>query len=101
MDLQNTINILDKTKTYINNLRSDNAFNRFLVDAKELATEIDVDAHFPETKTRPRTRKVKRQFDYEASDEPIVDPKEKIFFSNIRRSCKLSRSAFRANKRAQ
>ncbi|CAG9761246.1 unnamed protein product [Ceutorhynchus assimilis] len=56
LDLPNAINILDKTNIYLNNLRSDDSFNRLLVDAKELADAIDVDAHFPEAEARARTQ---------------------------------------------
>lgn len=61
---------------FFKKLRSNSSFNEIIIDAKELAAEIDVEVDV-ESSTRYRVRKRKRNFSYEAPDEPIEDPKEK------------------------
>lgn len=48
-----------------------------IIYAKEIATEIDLEDNFVSTITRLRVKRRKRNFSYEARDEPIKDPKEK------------------------
>ncbi|ENN80215.1 hypothetical protein YQE_03356, partial [Dendroctonus ponderosae] len=50
--------------------RSDQGFNVMVVEAKELASSLDVEPIFKSQET-VRPRKIKRQFDYEGKDEPI------------------------------
>jgi hypothetical protein len=40
-----------------------------------MASEIDVVSVFEQSVGRIKARRVKRQFDYENVDEPIIDPK--------------------------
>ncbi|GBO06907.1 hypothetical protein AVEN_273029-1 [Araneus ventricosus] len=58
------------------NLISDNHFNAILVDAGEMASEIDVDKNL-EPIPRYGVRRRKRQFDSENQNEPIIDAQEK------------------------
>ena len=56
-----------------------------IIDAKELAKEIDLEnTTFPATK-EIRVRKQKRLFNYESPDEPVINPQEnfkiKFFFA--------------------
>lgn len=76
-DLASALDLLQNCKIFFKNLRSDSSFDETIIDAKELATEIDVEANFGSTITRHRVRRIKRNFSYEARDEPIEDPKEK------------------------
>ncbi|XP_067140985.1 uncharacterized protein [Centruroides vittatus] len=69
--------LLQNCKIFLKNLRSDSSFDKIIIDAKELATEIDVESNFGSTITRHHVRRRKRNFLYEAQDEPIKDPKEK------------------------
>ena len=82
-ELCSVIQLLKNTTEFFKKARSDYFFNQVLVDAKELATEIDGETNF-DTLPKHRVRSKKRQFNYECRDEPIVDPKEKykidVFF---------------------
>lgn len=51
-------------------------FKQIIVDATELASEIDGEISF-NTSNKYRVRSKYRQFNYECCDEPIIDPKEK------------------------
>jgi hypothetical protein len=51
-----------------------------------MASKIDVVSVFEQSVGRIKARRVKRQFDYENVDEPIIDPKINFkvnFFNNI------------------
>ncbi|GFS92516.1 DUF4371 domain-containing protein [Trichonephila clavipes] len=70
--------LLRNCKDFINDLRSDGAFAEMLCDAKELADEIDILANFQVTQPRHTARCKKVNFDYEARDDPVEDPKLKF-----------------------
>ncbi|XP_026517719.1 uncharacterized protein LOC113408599, partial [Terrapene carolina triunguis] len=75
-DICDAINQLGETKKFLVGCRSDAAFEKTLVDAGELAEELDVPAL---SEPDPiRIRKKRKQFTYEADDEPIYNPKEKF-----------------------
>lgn len=80
LDLLSVCEVLKKTITYMKNQRSDVSFENLLVDAKELALELEIDANFeiPIQSRSIRKRRVPRQFEYEGCDEPIDDPKQKF-----------------------
>lgn len=83
------LNIVQSTKSleslgsHFRSCRNDKYFQEVLVDAAELAQELEIEAKFC-IETRARPRKKTRQFLYEAQDEPINDPCQKfkveIFF---------------------
>jgi hypothetical protein len=57
-----------------------------LIDAKEIASDLDVGPTFCKEKSIRSRRKKKTRFDYENSDEPMQDPETKFefeFFSCI------------------
>jgi len=67
-------------------LDSDNSFDKYVIEASRLASEIDVVSVFEQSAGRIKARRVKRQFYYENMDEPIIDPKINFkvkFFNNI------------------
>lgn len=70
--------LLKNCTGFFQNLRSDEAFDKILCDAKELADEIDIAANFEFTQPRHRVRRKTVNFDYEAQDDPIEDPKLKF-----------------------
>lgn len=82
-EFNSVIQLLKNTKEFFENSRSDEFFSQVLVDAEKLATEIDSETSF-DTAPKHRVRSIKRQFNYESRDEPIVDPKQKykiaVFF---------------------
>lgn len=85
LDLSEAVKQLNKTETVFRRWRSDEGFLEVLIDAKDLAKEIDLDdTTFPATK-EIRIRKKKRLFDYESPDEPVVNPldnfKTNFFFA--------------------
>lgn len=82
--LQNEkLDIIESTKAlkaiddYFVKIRTDEHFSEILVDAAELAAELEIEAVFTND-IRARPRKKTRQFLYESVDEPILDPKEKF-----------------------
>ncbi|XP_067118864.1 52 kDa repressor of the inhibitor of the protein kinase-like [Centruroides vittatus] len=79
MDLNNAVNLLQSCSKYLENYRS-NGFEKCLVDARELAELVGTE-HF----IQKRIRRIKRQHDYEAIDDDVVDAKQhfKINVFNI------------------
>ncbi|XP_024067329.2 LOW QUALITY PROTEIN: zinc finger MYM-type protein 1-like, partial [Terrapene carolina triunguis] len=75
-DICDDINQLGETKKFLVGRRSNAAFEKTLVDAGELVEELDVPALFEPDPIR--IRKKRKQFTYEADDEPIYNPKEKF-----------------------
>lgn len=82
--LQNEkLDIIESTKAlkaiddYFVKIRTDDHFREILVDAAELAEELEIEAVFTND-IRARPRKKTRQFLYESVDEPILDPQEKF-----------------------
>ncbi|XP_067131588.1 zinc finger MYM-type protein 1-like [Centruroides vittatus] len=75
--LPNIVLILEQTKTYLSNIRSNEGFNDILEEAKKIADDIDCDPSFPPINiVRPRTKK--RLFDYECEDEAPKDPADQF-----------------------
>nr|CAI5833787.1 unnamed protein product [Callosobruchus analis] len=77
-DLSAATEQLHQTKTYLEKSRSDEGFEKMLVDAREVAEDLDIPATFDQISTVTRFRKKKRQFSYEGKDEPIEDPKQRF-----------------------
>ncbi|XP_069615929.1 zinc finger MYM-type protein 1-like [Ranitomeya imitator] len=67
---------LDKTKKYLQSLRSNEEFEKLLVDAREIAEELGIPANFESSSAPKRLKKKTRQFSYEGKDEPIRDEKQ-------------------------
>ncbi|XP_069616009.1 zinc finger MYM-type protein 1-like [Ranitomeya imitator] len=67
---------LDKTKKYLQSLRSDEEFEKLLVDAREIAEELGIPANFESSSAPKRLKKKNRQFSYEGKDELIRDEKQ-------------------------
>ncbi|XP_037743601.2 zinc finger MYM-type protein 1-like [Chelonia mydas] len=75
-DISDAINQLGEIKKFLVGHRIDTDFEKTLVDAGELAEELDVLALFePDTIC---IREKRKQFTYEADDKPIYNPKEKF-----------------------
>ncbi|XP_067122405.1 zinc finger MYM-type protein 1-like [Centruroides vittatus] len=75
--LPNIVLILEQTKTYLSNIRSNEGFNDISEEAKKIADDIDCDPSFPPINiVRPRTKK--RLFDYECEDEAPKDPADQF-----------------------
>ncbi|GFU46295.1 uncharacterized protein TNCV_2156121 [Trichonephila clavipes] len=70
--------LLRNCEDFFNDLRSGGAFAEMLCDAKEEANEIDIPANFEFPYARYRVRCKNVNFDYEARDNPVEDPKLKI-----------------------
>nr|XP_032662339.1 uncharacterized protein LOC116840081 [Chelonoidis abingdonii] len=75
-DISDAINQLGETKKFLVGRRSDADFEKTLADASELAEELDVPALFDPDPIH--IRKKRKQFTYEADDEPIDNLKEKF-----------------------
>lgn len=76
-NMSQAIDMLSNCKLFFENLRSDEAFESIILEATELASEIDVEANFETTTPRHRVRSKKRTFLYEGPDEPVQDLKQK------------------------
>ncbi|XP_046737530.1 zinc finger MYM-type protein 1-like [Diprion similis] len=70
-------NILDRTTAFLKQYRSEESFCRILNEAKDLASELKVEPTFHPNNT-VRVRRKKRNFEYEARDERVTDPKEQF-----------------------
>ncbi|XP_074799593.1 zinc finger MYM-type protein 1-like [Natator depressus] len=95
-DIRDTINQLGETKKFLVGCRSDTDFEKTLVDAGELAEELDVPALFEPDPIH--IRKKRKQFIYEADDEPIYNLKEKFkvnfYFAVIDRAILSAKEIF-------
>ncbi|XP_025409287.1 zinc finger MYM-type protein 1-like [Sipha flava] len=71
------IQILEALVSYLKQQRldCDNSFDKYVFEASKMASEIDAVSVFEQSVGRIKARRVKRQFDYENVDEPIIDPK--------------------------
>lgn len=63
---------LNNLKKFLKAYRSDEGFNDLLIDAKEIASSLDIEPKFIKQRGL-KPRKVKKQFDYECDDEPMYD----------------------------
>ncbi|GFV84511.1 DUF4371 domain-containing protein [Trichonephila clavipes] len=70
--------LLRNCKEFFNDLRSDGAFAEMFCDAKELTDEIDIPANFEVTQPSHRVGWKNVNFDYEARDDLVEDPKLKF-----------------------
>lgn len=87
-DISAAMKILETLLSYLKQQRTDNdnSFEKIVLEATKLASEIDVEPIFEYTIGRITARRVKRQFDYENADDPIIDPKVHFkvnFYNNI------------------
>ncbi|XP_068250794.1 uncharacterized protein [Palaemon carinicauda] len=64
---------LECTRMFLEERRSDTEFEKVLVDATELANDLEIDQVFVADSVHPR--KTERQFDYEGEDTPVQNAK--------------------------
>lgn len=77
MNISEAVAMLQNTLTFLENFRSDEKFEEIIGEAESLAESLNIEKTFlPDITTRSRQRK--KMFSYEASDEPIADPKQKF-----------------------
>lgn len=73
-DIVKALELICTTKEFFEELRTDEGFEKILVDSREVAESVDVNPTFPpEIQLRPR--RIKKQFSYESVDESVLDPK--------------------------
>ncbi|XP_046742858.1 zinc finger MYM-type protein 1-like [Diprion similis] len=85
LNIVNCCNILDRTTAFLKQYRSEKSFCRILNEAKDLASEVKVEPTFPPNNT-VRVCHKKRNFEYEARDGRVTDPKEQFrteFFYHV------------------
>ncbi|XP_043469454.1 zinc finger MYM-type protein 1-like [Leptopilina heterotoma] len=70
-----SIELIKKIISFLKELRTDEGFESIIIDAKELAEILEIEPEFP-PQLQVRRRRVRRQFEYESQDEPIVVPKQ-------------------------
>lgn len=68
---------LNKIRTSLREMRTDEKFEELCTRAKEKASQFSIYSDF-ETEQPRRIRRVPQQFDYEARDEPLQDAKSKF-----------------------
>jgi hypothetical protein len=84
VDLSAAVEILRSTLEYPKKYGSDDSFSSALIDAKEIASDLDVELKFRKENSNRSRRK--KKFDYGNSDEPMQDPETKfkvLFYSCI------------------
>ncbi|XP_048514949.1 zinc finger MYM-type protein 1-like [Athalia rosae] len=69
--------ILDKTIDFLKQYRSEESFSRILHEARDLASEVEIETVFPPGNT-VRVRGKKRNFEYEARDEFVHNPEKQF-----------------------
>lgn len=80
-DISKALELISSTKDCFKETRTDDGFEKILVDCREVAEMIDVEPTFPEvSQLRPRNKK--KMFSYESEDERVLDPKA-AFRSNF------------------
>ncbi|XP_069486218.1 zinc finger MYM-type protein 1-like [Ambystoma mexicanum] len=75
LDVRDAVKQLEETKKFLSGCRSDEGFEKVLINARKLAEELEIPACF-EPVNSVCVRRKKKQFTYEADDEPIENPKE-------------------------
>ena len=75
-DLNSATKQLEATKSYLLSCRCDDGFQKVLVDATEVAQDLEIEPQFE--KEQSRKRRKKRLFDYEAHEESLEDPSQKF-----------------------
>ncbi|XP_076044792.1 zinc finger MYM-type protein 1-like [Oratosquilla oratoria] len=73
-DLNSATKQLEATKSYLLSCRCDDGFQKVLVDATEVAQDLEIEPQFE--KKQSRKRRKKRLFDYEAHEESLEDPSQ-------------------------
>ncbi|XP_076038009.1 zinc finger MYM-type protein 1-like [Oratosquilla oratoria] len=73
-DLNSATKQLEATKSYLLSCRCDDGFQKVLVDATEVAQELEIEPQFEKKQSRKRQKK--RLFDYEAHEESLEDPSQ-------------------------
>ncbi len=67
IDMKKALEELNKTKKYLEDRRNDVSFEEMVVDAMEIAEEMEIPRVFKEENQRIRSNK--KQFTYESADE--------------------------------
>ena len=62
-----SVELIDKVKSHLKDIRTEKGFEESLVDAKEVAESPETDSVFL-TESQVHSRKIKRQFDYRSQD---------------------------------
>ncbi|KAJ8892942.1 hypothetical protein PR048_005523 [Dryococelus australis] len=76
-DVSDAICMIRKTKEYFEKSRTEDKFKSYLINSKELASELELeDMTIGGTITARRWKKPK-QFTYKGEDEPVRDPKQR------------------------
>lgn len=73
-DLNSAISQLQVTKNYLVGCRCDEGFQQVLIDATEIAKELEILPNFETEEVRKRRNK--QLFEYEAQEEVPQDPKQ-------------------------
>jgi hypothetical protein len=71
-NINESLDVLSELVKFLSAARSDEAFNKYIRDAKVLAAEVNVVAEFPVVRSRTKVH----HFDDESPDEQIIYPKE-------------------------
>jgi hypothetical protein len=84
-DISSSLKLLERLLIFFGNLRSNEAFEKFILEAIELVKEIDVEPVIEHSQGRILVRRVRRNYSYENVDEPINDSKLnlKVYFFNF------------------
>ncbi|XP_072389263.1 uncharacterized protein [Diabrotica undecimpunctata] len=72
-DIKSSLDALDNLKKYFITKRSDEHFQNFVTESREISTKANIEEDFPSSSTE-RIRRRKVHFEYEEADEPILSP---------------------------
>jgi hypothetical protein len=71
-NINESVKVFYELVKFLNGPRSNEAFIKYISDAKTLAAEVNAKAEFPATRSRTKVR----HFSYESADDSITDPAE-------------------------
>ncbi|XP_060855512.1 zinc finger MYM-type protein 1-like [Metopolophium dirhodum] len=70
-DISLALGILKTLLKHLNELRSEESFEKMIIDSTALATEMGVESVFENSRGRIKPRRTRKHFDYEHNDEPL------------------------------
>ncbi|XP_026821672.1 zinc finger MYM-type protein 1-like [Rhopalosiphum maidis] len=70
-DISLALGILETLLKHLNELRSEESFEKMIIDSTALATEMGVESVFENSRGRVKPRRTRKHFDYEHNDEPL------------------------------
>jgi hypothetical protein len=82
-DISLALNILKTLLKHLNELRSEESFEKMIIDSTALATAMGVESVFENSRGRIKPRHIRKHFDYEHNNESVIDPKQQFKINSL------------------